>query len=190
MVEAPVAETMIAEPSTAGATALALDPMIAAEPLDYASPQPGAESESAPPDQAAWSEGFIAPPPIEPDPQPTPAEPAEADPFAEAAMVNAGTDTASEAADITPPGRRRARNLFARMAGAARFATDAKETGDARGQADSAQPTMKITPSTQSMPRPTEQSSLSGLDPAERIEASAEEAELLDIPAFLRRQAN
>jgi cell division protein FtsZ len=192
MVEAPAAEAMMAEPATAGATALALDPEIAAEPLDYAAPQAEAESESATPDQAAWSEGFIAPPPIEPDPQPTPAEPAEAeaDPFAAAAIVNAAREPDPEAADTTPPGRRRTRNLFARMAGAARFAADSKEREDGQGQAASAQPAMKITPSTQAVPKPAEQSSLSGLDPAERIEASAEEAELLDIPAFLRRQAN
>jgi cell division protein FtsZ len=34
------------------------------------------------------------------------------------------------------------------------------------------------------------QPELAGLDPAERIGASAAEEELLDIPAFLRRQAN
>ncbi len=192
VVDAPAAEAKIAEPSTAGATALALDPVIAAEPLNHASPQAEAESESAPPDQAAWAEGFIAPPPIQPDPQPTPAEPAEAeaDPFAAAAIVNAAREPAPEAADPTPPKRRRTRNLFARMAGAARFAADAKETGEGRGETASAQPAMKITPSTQAVPKPAEQSSLSGLDPNERIEASAEETELLDIPAFLRRQAN
>jgi len=192
VVDAPAAEAKIAEPSTAGATALALDPVIAAEPLNHASPQAEADSESAPPDQAAWAEGFIAPPPIQPDPQPTPAEPAEAeaDPFAAAAIVNAAREPAPEAADPTPPKRRRTRNLFARMAGAARFAADAKETGEGRGETASAQPAMKITPSTQAVPKPAEQSSLSGLDPNERIEASAEETELLDIPAFLRRQAN
>jgi cell division protein FtsZ len=185
VVDAPAAETM-----TAGATALALDTEVAAEPLGYAAPQ--AESESAPAEQAAWAEGFIAPPPIEPDPQPTSAEPAEAeaDPFAAAAIVNAAREPAPEATDPTPPGRRRTRNLFARMAGAARFAADAKETGESQVDTASAQPAMKITPSSQAVPKPAEQSSLSGLDPNERIEASAEETELLDIPAFLRRQAN
>jgi cell division protein FtsZ len=109
LVDAPAAETM-----TAGATALALDPEVAAEPLDYAAPQAEAESQSGPAEQAAWAEGFIAPPPIEPDPQPTPAEPAkaEADPFAAAAIVNAAREPAPEAADPTPPGRRRTRNLL------------------------------------------------------------------------------
>ena len=76
------------------------------------------------------------------------------------------------------------------MAGAARFAADAKETGEGQVDTASAQPAMKITASSQAVPKPAEQSSLSGLDPNERIEASAEETELLDIPAFLRRQAN
>ncbi|MDH3913004.1 MAG: cell division protein FtsZ, partial [Rhodospirillales bacterium] len=43
------------------------------------------------------------------------------------------------------------------------------------------------TPSAAEAPR---QHELAGFDPAERIGASAAEEELLDIPAFLRRQAN
>jgi len=39
-------------------------------------------------------------------------------------------------------------------------------------------------------PQPVVQPRLSGLDPKDRLSASRAEEDLLDIPAFLRRQAN
>jgi len=39
-------------------------------------------------------------------------------------------------------------------------------------------------------PQPVAQPRLSGLDPKDRLSASRAEEDLLDIPAFLRRQAN
>ena len=53
-------------------------------------------------------------------------------------------------------------------------------------QAMPEQPAQAPTP----MPQPAPKASLGGVDPADRLPASESEDDLLDIPAFLRRQAN
>ena len=51
-------------------------------------------------------------------------------------------------------------------------------------------PQIATRPAAQPAPQPGAQPHLTGLDPSERIAAGAQEEDLLDIPAFLRRQAN
>ncbi|MPZ08879.1 MAG: cell division protein FtsZ [Kiloniellaceae bacterium] len=105
--------------------------------------------------------------------------------------------------------KRGGQGLFAKVTGAARAlaASQGSEAAAAR-QAELAQPVARPTAARSASPaqperqaaapagsRPasggtTAQPRLSGLDPAERIGHSQAEEDLLDIPAFLRRQAN
>jgi cell division protein FtsZ len=106
---------------------------------------------------------FIAPRPVEvAGARPAVARPAAApDVFAAAAMENGGR------VPQKPP--RRGPSLFERV------------TGVARRSAGDAEPVGRAVPAAQ--PR------LGALDPADRLRPSKEE-DVLDIPAFLRRQAN
>jgi len=112
----------------------------------------------------------------------------------------------------TPPVKRGGQSLFAKVTGAARAlaSSQAGESGAARQQpvarpmpgrsASPAQPERQAAAPAASRPAPgnatagpagnAAQPRLSGLDPAERIGHSQAEEDLLDIPAFLRRQAN
>ena len=93
-----------------------------------------------------------------------PAEMPPPDPFAAAAVANGGKGPTKR--------KKRGPSLFARVTGVARTAQPA-------AAAASTAP-----------PKPV-QSKLGGLDPTDRIKTSeSEEEDLLDIPAFLRRQAN
>jgi cell division protein FtsZ len=61
-------------------------------------------------------------------------------------------------------------------------------TGRARPAATTARPTVPAAPTA---PTPAAaQPRLGGLDPADRVAGQKSEDDLLDIPAFLRRQAN
>jgi cell division protein FtsZ len=93
-----------------------------------------------------------------------------AEPFAAAAMDNAVSEP--------PTLKRRPPTLFERMTGAGRARVQREEPQSVKteSKADSA-----------SAPA---QPSLDGLDPNDRVEPSTADAELLEIPAFLRRQAN
>ncbi|MBT5110598.1 MAG: cell division protein FtsZ [Rhodospirillaceae bacterium] len=91
-----------------------------------------------------------------------------AEPFAAAAMDNAVSEP--------PAPKRRAPTLFERMTGAGRARPQREEPqpvrAEAKAEAAPAQP------------------SLDGLDPNARVGTTTPEADLLEIPAFLRRQAN
>jgi cell division protein FtsZ len=91
--------------------------------------------------------------------------------------------------------RRRGPSLFSRVTGSAaawargaaadmREATPAAATNRLGG--------VEPRPATQAPARPAQpaQQRLAGLDPRDRIAGTQAEEELLDIPAFLRRQAN
>ena len=89
--------------------------------------------------------------------------------------------TASEAAkQAAQPEKRRAPNLFARVTGGA--AAWARNTTPEKKEAT---PAAKPAASP-----PAVQARLSGLDPQDRLASTKTEEDLLDIPAFLRRQAN
>jgi len=122
---------------------------------------------------------------------PVPAEPLDTkqtavpDPFAAAAMANGATEAEGGAAQ--QPTRGSGLSLFERVTGTGRAAKAAKAEKEA--------PAVDIE-APESAPEPifaaadAEQTQLGGMNPTDRLMASKAEEDLLDIPAFLRRQAN
>ena len=129
---------------------------------------------------------FIAPPPVEAgsrNPQPRPESPARTAAPASASAAELQAD------------KRRGPSLFSRVTGSAAAwargaAADMREAtpAAAMNRLGSAEPR----PAQQAPARPAQaaQPRLAGLDPRDRIGGAQAEEELLDIPAFLRRQAN
>jgi cell division protein FtsZ len=113
--------------------------------------------------------------------------PGVADPFAAAAMTNGSKST-----DVKPEAnepKTKKQSLFERVTGLAGSTGDVAETVPFEPKA--------IIERLAQNPKPVpgsveveEQNQLGGMDEAERITSSQEEPDLLDIPAFLRRQAN
>ena len=129
----------------------------------------------------AMDEPFIAPRPMEPDGEPSLAAPAEkqAEPFAAAAVTN-GYQAPPKATKPTQPAAAPAAekpSLFARVT-----------RHIAAAPKPAAAPAPRVTAPTP--PAAPQQPRLGALDPGERIAQSQTEDDLLDIPAFLRRQAN
>jgi cell division protein FtsZ len=113
--------------------------------------------------------------------------PEVADPFAAAAMTN-GSKRADSIPEASEP-KAKKQSLFERVTGLAGSTGDVAETITFEPKA--------AVPPLASLPGPAsasaeaeEKNKLGGLDEAERISSPQEEADLLDIPAFLRRQAN
>jgi cell division protein FtsZ len=133
----------------------------------------------------AKNDAFMPPPPV--NPKATTEAATASDAFKEADLVNGGSADDS---------RRKGPNLFQRITGAAR---DAKpEMLAARANPPAArtapeQPAIASTPDkreeTARQPAP-QQASLSGVDPDDRLKTPQSDDDLLEIPAFLRRQAN
>ncbi|MDX9860125.1 MAG: cell division protein FtsZ [Rhodospirillales bacterium] len=92
-----------------------------------------------------------------------------ADPFAGAAMTNGARMPERPHAETAKP---RGPSLFEKVTGTGRAAKP------------------KIEPAVAPAPTPKEQSEIGGLDPQDRLQDSQSGDDLLDIPAFLRRQAN
>ncbi len=165
-------------PRSDGAVAIKAEPMIvAAQPAGAAQPVASATAEpfvgEASP--ARTEQPFIAPRPAEPVQQPPAAQRVErADPFAAAAMENA----APKAEPVKE--KRRGPSLFERVTG----------TGRARQAAAAAQAAPAAPSSATQTPAPAAQPRLGGLDPVDRVNQPSPQDDLLDIPAFLRRQAN
>lgn len=111
-------------------------------------------------------------------------EAAAIDPMAEAAMVNgAAQETAARSHVSKGP------SLFERVTGGAKskvamFGSAKSEPEVAAAPAPVAQPTAQMRSTSMAEP------SLGGLDPEERLQPAQADEDLLDIPAFLRRQAN
>ncbi len=97
----------------------------------------------------------------------------EADPFS-AAAARSGVRQAETAGERLKP---RVSGLFARVTGAGRVGRPSK-------------PEVRPTPTEERESAASTLPRLGALDPQERLPASQPEEELLDIPAFLRRQAN
>ena len=115
---------------------------------------------------------FIPPKPVAPEESTGAKEP---EPFAAAAMENARSETQKE---------RRRPSLFERMTGAGKpTATETTPAGNPKAPAS-------VTP----MPKPeapvAEKTEEAAAPSDERFQLSQAEEEMLDIPAFLRRQAN
>jgi cell division protein FtsZ len=149
---------------------------------------------------AVGDDVFIPPEPVNPK---MAAEPARVDPFKAAEILNPVNPQAQPA---RPPRRIGVASIFQRMTGAGRSqaAAPAAEPEPAKPntvqRATAAQaapppppPPQPAAPPVQqrTAPRPAaEQPRLDGVDPQDRLPTSRSEEDLLDIPAFLRRQAN
>jgi cell division protein FtsZ len=95
------------------------------------------------------------------------------DPFKDAAMKNGSRPAEGETVRARP----RVSSLFARVTGGGRVSRATRPEGGSE-------------PVAERSVAPPKQPRLGGLNPEERLPASQPEEEVLDIPAFLRRQAN
>ncbi|MFD1380033.1 hypothetical protein [Fodinicurvata halophila] len=92
--------------------------------------------------------------------------------------------------------RNKAYSLFGRLTGAgnkARQARNQDEESQSRGNAPAQpriEPSLDRSSSRPASEEPAQQPSFTGMEPKEHASSSKEDEELLDIPAFLRRQAN
>ena len=141
-------------------------------------PAPGMAEKPRRPEVPTPRDAFIPPPPARVEPKLDSQAGPEADPFAEAEYANGRSEK---------PKKQRT-NLFRRVTNVlgAKPAQDEApaETG---GAAPSATPAVQSRAATAQQRQP----SLDAPPPSERMEpSSAAESELLEIPAFLRRQAN
>jgi len=106
------------------------------------------------------------------------------DPFAAAAMAN-GSGGAEKRVEIKPaasPAVSKPPSLFERVTGTGRATRAAIKAATANG-------VLEVTEKAAEKAMDT-QSGMGGYDPTDRISGSQSEEDLLDIPAFLRRQAN
>jgi cell division protein FtsZ len=204
-----VAESMAAETLAVGTSRVALAPEAAPEVdmAQVAGPAPQHETfveVMEPP----VTDSFIAPLPIEPEPVPEPEirAPARvrADPFATAALENgsrAPRGTEPSAVKASEP--RKLPGFFAKMTGGASRAIQAATQGGQRGPGGAvptqgaaqpaAPPRASAEPKLRAPAGPAVRAAeprLSGLDSAGPDSAGQADEDLLDIPAFLRRQAN
>jgi cell division protein FtsZ len=125
---------------------------------------------------------FIAPRPVTPASRPA-APVGRADPFAEAAMANGAR----------PAAEKRAPSLFQKAVGLMRGQDS--EAAPAAPQPAAQKPAMPAAAAPRaSAPLPPAASAaqprLGGLDSADRLRSSQADEDMLEIPAFLRRQAN
>ena len=139
---------------------------------------------------ATAEDRFIAPPPIQPEPAPAPEAASRADPFAAAALVNGSR----ERKDSQPPApklpvRKKGPGIFAKMTSGASRALQAAQGSERRVPAP-AKPADGSRHEGEDKSEPKIQPSLTGIDPSDRTGSGQSDDDLLDIPAFLRRQAN
>ena len=200
-VEAPApAQEAVAAPASAeavptpGESAETATTPAAEAPVEAAPVVPAAPAAEAPVTEAAMrpeprlvakNDAFMPPPPVKP--KATTETPAASDAFKEADLVNGGSADDS---------RRKGPNLFQRITGAAR---DVRPEMPAARVTPPAARTTPEQPVSASKPEKTEESApqpapqqarLSGVDPDDRLKTSQSDDDLLEIPAFLRRQAN
>ena len=200
-VEAPApAQEAVAAPASAeavptpGESAETATTPAAEAPVEAAPVVPAAPAAEAPVTEAAKrpeprlvakNDAFMPPPPV--NPKATTETPAASDAFKEADLVNGGSADDS---------RRKGPNLFQRITGAAR---DVRPEMPAARVIPPAARTTPEQPVSASKPEKTEESApqpapqqarLSGVDPDDRLKTSQSDDDLLEIPAFLRRQAN
>jgi cell division protein FtsZ len=205
--EQPVAQTRMEAPAPAQQPTA--QPVVASPQAEVKAPEPAAETPKpvahAPAPQAKTDDHFVPPPPVNAKTGMRPQTAPRPNPMNEAALVNGGQ----------APAKRRWTSILEIVANSSRRpARDASEPVMARGQAPSrgtAQPATPVAPTASlPLPEPTrpeppkveartpertatpapQQSELGGLEPTQPVQTRAGDDELLDIPAFLRRQAN
>ncbi len=128
------------------------------------------ETDQTPPPAATPSlkaaEAFIPAAPVDRKTEPAPRK---ADPFAGAAMANGAKPASARPTPVA--GKSRGLSLFEKVTGTGRAAKQRPEMEEQE-------------------PGSAQQAQIGGLDPSDRISDSQSGDDLLDIPAFLRRQAN
>lgn len=110
-----------------------------------------------------------------------------ADPFAAAAMQNGTAPTSAETKDGLKKGVSRGPSLFERVTGSAR------NTISGFGQSsepEAKKPDAEVPVAPKADLAVVSEPKLGGMDSEERVQGSSSDDDLLDIPAFLRRQAN
>ncbi|PPR10227.1 MAG: Cell division protein FtsZ [Alphaproteobacteria bacterium MarineAlpha11_Bin1] len=192
------AETMISEPTSK----LADDTVTSeskTEPVLRKDPEPFAATVSTPPSDmtaeqsvpvdnpkaaatahteprlVAENDAFMPPPPVDPAAQAGPLP--ESDPFKEADLLNGRQKDESG---------RRSGSLFQRITGSGRERESGQETA-----VESGPESIKTAPISEGTEKTgLHQTRLAGLDTEDRLQKSPSADDLLEIPAFLRRQAN
>ena len=170
---APAAQAAAEIPAMPAAPSMEAPAMEAPAAVEAPAPVP-APVQRAEPRLVAENDAFMPPPPV--DPKAAAEQPSASDPFKEADLLNAGSRD-----EI----RRRGPNLFQRITGASRDRREAAPSAPEPRVARPAAPPKAEEPA----PKP-QQTRLSGVDPDDRVKTSQTEDDLLEIPAFLRRQAN
>jgi len=176
----PVVETaseIVEDPAPAASTTSEPDVIAEAEPEVAPATEAPARLE---PHLATKNDAFMPPPPIDPKSTAKPTIESAADAFKAADLVNGGAKD-----DM----RRRGPNLFQRITGTTR-----------ERRPDAPERTMPVEPALEppvARPYPEErqettpqQARLDGVDPEDGVKTSQSDDDLLEIPAFLRRQAN
>ncbi|MCK5622972.1 MAG: cell division protein FtsZ [Alphaproteobacteria bacterium] len=165
---AEVAEAQVAETAGSAADMVALMEM----------PVEGAPAPAAPEPVLAAEDSYIPPPPVYPE------EPGHAEPFAAAALANG--------ADPEPAPKRRRPGLLELMAEVAGVASGERraERKPRERVEPKASPVAAKGEARPAAPSVTSQPALGDMEPAPRPGPTEAEGEMLDIPAFLRRQAN
>ncbi len=140
-------------------------------------PQPAPKAPAAP----ATRDAFIPPPAVDPHRTSEPA--GKPDPFREAEMINGASPA---------PQRKRGPSLFQRMTGTGRAR---KNEAEAKPEVETVKapeaPEAAVVDTPEPAPPPVpRQTRLEGMDLRDRSQPVQSEEDLLDIPAFLRRQAN
>ena len=164
------------------------------EPRRVGIPRRPAAAETAKPPAATPAidavDAFIPPAPVDPtagDKAP------QAEPFAAAAMANGGVVADPETG--RPRQVNKGLSLFERVTGTGRASSRPSQTeAEDESTAEATPPAAETNPAPATLtalegtadPQPV----LGGLDPSDRLPGSQEDEDLLDIPAFLRRQAN
>jgi cell division protein FtsZ len=205
-----VAESMAVETLAVGTSRVALASEAAPEVNMAKAAEPAPQPETfvevmEPP----VTDSFIPPLPTEPEPVPEPEirAPAQvrADPFATAALENGSrAPRGAEPSAVKAPEPRKVSGFFAKITGGASRAIQAATQGGGQRNLGDAVPTQgpaqpAATPRASAEPKlrapagpamRAAQPRLSGFDSAGPESAGQVDEDLLDIPAFLRRQAN
>ena len=196
--------TAVAESMAVGTSQVALAPEISE--TNPAEPAPHHET-FVEVMEAPVADSFIAPLPAEPAPKPETPAPVQAqvDPFATAALEDGSrAPRGPEPAAVKAPEPRKAPGFFAKMTGgASRAIQAAAQVSEQRSPRAAdfaqrpAQPAVRLRANAEPKlnipagpPARGTEPPLSGIDSAHPDSAGQVDEDLLDIPAFLRRQAN
>ena len=176
---APEAETTPADsPAATAAPAPAPEAEKPVEPPVAEEAPAAADTDRPEPRLVAENDAFMPPPPV--DPKAAPEADSASDPFKEADLLNGGRK------DET---RRRGGNLFQRITGTGRERRPEPPAAATRPE-PRPEPAKPAPIAEKPAEKAPEQSRLAGVDPEDRVQTSQSDDDLLEIPAFLRRQAN